>query len=104
MRETGDLERLDLALLISDEPCPQRVCSRSTMCAAPVKPVKQLAQSADKIGGCVSNSGNANAATGEQGMKDAKQMNTLAQLETGIGSLPRLLHRPDRPKAADAKN
>ncbi len=88
VRETGDLERLDLALFVSDEPCSAAgVFTLNDVCAAPVKLCKTiLAKSADKVAGCVSNSGNANAATGEQGMKDAKQMNTIAQLETGIGS------------------
>ena len=88
IRETGDLERLDLALFVSDEPCSAAgVFTLNDVCAAPVELCKAiLAKSGDKIGGCISNSGNANAATGEQGMKDAKQMNTIAQLETGIGS------------------
>ena len=45
-----------------------------------------LEKSSDRIAGIVVNSGNANAATGEQGMLDAKQMSTLAQLQTGVGS------------------
>lgn len=88
VRETGDDERLDLALFVSEAPCSAAgVFTLNDVCAAPVKLCKAiLEKSADKIAGCVSNSGNANAATGEQGMKDAKQMNTIAQLETGIGS------------------
>ena len=39
-----------------------------------------------KVAGFIANSGNANAATAEQGMTDAKEMSTIAQLETGIGS------------------
>lgn len=88
VRETGDLERLDMALFTSEEPCSAAgVFTLNDVCAAPVKLCKAiLARSGDKIAGCVSNSGNANAATGEQGMKDAKQMSTVAQLETGIGA------------------
>ena len=88
VRETGDAERLDLALFVSEAPCSAAgVFTLNDVCAAPVKLCKAiLEKSADKIAGCVSNSGNANAATGEQGMKDAKQMNAIAQLETGIGS------------------
>lgn len=88
VRETGDDERLDLALFVSEAPCSAAgVFTLNDVCAAPVKLCKAiLEKSADKIAGCVSNSGNANAATGEQGMKDAKQMNAIAQLETGIGS------------------
>ncbi len=88
VRETGDDQRLDLALFVSEAPCSAAgVFTLNDVCAAPVKLCKAiLEKSADKIAGCVSNSGNANAATGEQGMKDAKQMNAIAQLETGIGS------------------
>ena len=88
VRETGDAERLDLALFVSQAPCSAAgVFTLNDVCAAPVKLCKAiLEKSADKIAGCVSNSGNANAATGEQGMKDAKQMNAMAQLETGIAS------------------
>lgn len=88
IRETGDLERLDLALFVSEAPCSAAgVFTLNDVSAAPVKLCKAiLSQSGNKIAGCVSNSGNANAATGDQGMKDAKQMSTVAQLETGIGA------------------
>lgn len=88
IRETGDLDRLDLALFVSESPCSAAgVFTLNDVCAAPVKLCKAiLTESSRKVAGCISNSGNANAATGDQGMKDAKQMNTLAQLETGIGS------------------
>jgi glutamate N-acetyltransferase/amino-acid N-acetyltransferase len=88
IRETGDIERLDMALFISDEPCSAAgVFTLNDVCAAPVKVCQAiLEKSADKIAGCISNSGNANAATAEQGMIDAKQMSAVAQLETGIGA------------------
>ena len=88
IRETGDKERLDLALIVADTPCPAAgVFTLNDLCAAPVQLCKTiLEKSANQIAGIVVNSGNANAATGEQGMLDAKQMSTLAQLQTGIGS------------------
>lgn len=88
IRETGDQERLDLALIVAETPCPAAgVFTLNDLCAAPVLLCKAiLEKSADRIAGIVVNSGNANAATGEQGMLDAKQMSTLAQLQTGIGS------------------
>ena len=88
IRETGDLKRLDLALFVSDAPCSAAgVFTLNDVCAAPVKLCKAiLSQSGDKVAGCISNSGNANAATGDQGMIDAKQMGAIAQLETGIGA------------------
>ena len=88
IREIGDTERLDVALFTADTPCSAAgVFTLNDVCAAPVKVCKTiLEKSADNIAGCISNSGNANAATGEQGMIDAKQMSALAQLETGIGA------------------
>lgn len=88
IRENGDQERLDVALLLANAPCPAAgVFTLNDLCAAPVLLCKEmLEKSGDRIGGIVVNSGNANAATGEQGMLDAKQMSTLAQLQTGVGS------------------
>lgn len=88
IRETGDKERLDVALITAEKPFSAAgVFTLNDVCAAPVKLCKTiLEKSGDKIAGCISNSGNANAATGDQGMVDAKQMSTLSQLETGIGA------------------
>lgn len=86
-RETGN-PRLDLALLVSDTPCSAAgVFTLNDVCAAPVHICKEIiATSGNKVAGCVINSGNANACTGEQGMADGKTMSTIAQLETGIGA------------------
>jgi glutamate N-acetyltransferase/amino-acid N-acetyltransferase len=57
------------------------------VCAAPVLVCKEILTSPSaKVAGIVVNSGNANAATAEQGIVDAKEMSAIAQLETGIGS------------------
>lgn len=87
IRENGK-ERLDLALIVADAPCSAAgVFTLNDVCAAPVHVCKEiLSASGDKIAGCVSNSGNANACTAEQGMIDAKEMSNTAQLETGIGA------------------
>ena len=87
VRETGD-PRLDLALFVADAPCSAAgVFTLNDVCAAPVHVCQQIiAQSGDKVAGCVVNSGNANACTGAQGMTDAKAMSTLSQLESGIGA------------------
>ncbi|MGC8744805.1 MAG: bifunctional glutamate N-acetyltransferase/amino-acid acetyltransferase ArgJ [Verrucomicrobiia bacterium] len=67
-------QKPDLALIVSDEPC---VCAgmftTNQVCAAPVKLCIQRMKKgvAQAI---VANSGNANACTGEQGMKDAMEM------------------------------
>ena len=88
IRETGDLARLDLALVTAEKPCHAAgVFTLNDVCAAPVHVCKQILSSPSaKVAGFVVNSGNANASTGEQGMTDAKEMSAVSQLETGIGS------------------
>lgn len=88
VREQGNQERLDLAMVVADKPCPAAgVFTQNDVCAAPVHLCKAiLTKGSNKVAGFVANSGNANAATGEQGMTDAKQMASVAQLSSGIGS------------------
>ncbi|MEC8219021.1 MAG: bifunctional glutamate N-acetyltransferase/amino-acid acetyltransferase ArgJ [Verrucomicrobiota bacterium] len=88
IRGKGDLELLDLALVASEEPCHAAgVFTLNDVCAAPVLVCKEILTSPSaKVAGIVVNSGNANAATAEQGMIDAKEMSAIAQLETGISS------------------
>ncbi len=88
VRELGDMERLDLAMVAADKPCSAAgVFTLNDICAAPVRLCKEiLPRSGNKVAGFVANSGNANAATGEQGMADAKEMGALAQLSSGIGA------------------
>ena len=73
VRELDDKERLDLAMVVADEPCPAAgVFTQNDLCAAPVQLCKQiLSRSSMKVAGFVANSGNANAATGAKGMADA---------------------------------
>ncbi|MGC6455349.1 MAG: bifunctional glutamate N-acetyltransferase/amino-acid acetyltransferase ArgJ [Coraliomargaritaceae bacterium] len=84
IRQTGDKERLDLALLAPEEPCKAAgVFTQNDLCAAPVLHGREILQkNADAIGGCVINSGNANAATGQQGVEDNEQMAARAQSAT----------------------
>lgn len=86
IRENGDVSRLDLALFSTGKPCyAAGVFTQNDVCAAPVHACRAvLASPSAKVGGVVVNSGNANAATGEQGMRDAEEMSVLAQTETGI--------------------
>lgn len=83
-RETGD-PRLDLALLVADSPCSVAgVFTLNDVCAAPVTLCKSMIdQNGDHIAGCVINSGNANACTGEQGVANAETMARVAQEATG---------------------
>ncbi|HAQ58671.1 MAG TPA: arginine biosynthesis protein ArgJ [Opitutae bacterium] len=87
IRESGD-PRLDLALFVSESPCSAAgVFTLNDVCAAPVHICKAiLAESGNKVAGCVINSGNANACTGTQGMVDGKEMDAITRLETGINA------------------
>ena len=88
VRELDDKTRLDLAMVLADEPCPAAgVFTLNDICAAPVQLCKEiLNRSGNKVAGFVANSGNANAATGTQGMADAKEMGAIAQLTSGVGA------------------
>lgn len=74
----------DLALLVSDAPCSVAgMFTTNQICAAPVKVcvprvAKGIAQAV------VVNSGNANACTGKQGMKDALAMTRLTEKVLGV--------------------
>jgi len=86
IRETGDLERLDLAVISTEGPCNAAgVFTLNDVCAAPVHQCREvLSRPGAKVGGIVVNSGNANAATAGQGMRDAHKMAELTQSKTGI--------------------
>lgn len=70
-------ERLDLALVVADEPCPcAATFTQNTFCAAPVIVSREHLEG-DSYGtarALVVNSGVANAATGDRGLADAKEM------------------------------
>jgi len=68
----------DLALLISDQPCVTAATfTTSRTPAAPVLLCKEyLTATGNRAQAVIVNSGNANCSTGEQGMKDARQMST----------------------------
>src|SRR3989440_1064486 len=71
-------QKRDLVLIVSDVPAAVAgMFTTNQVCAAPVKISRQRAakKSARAI---VVNSGNANACTGNQGMKDARRMTQLA--------------------------
>lgn len=71
----------DLALFVSDFPATAGgVFTTNRVCGAPVLVSRERVPAADARA-VIINSGNSNAATGEQGIRDAKQMTaTLAQL------------------------
>lgn len=86
VRELEGEEQLDLAMVLAEKPGPAAgVFTLNDICAAPVQLCKAiLSKSGNKVAGFVVNSGNANAATGEKGMTDARQMGTIAQLTSGV--------------------
>src|SRR5688572_33495648 len=68
----------DVGLLIADAPATAAACfTTNQVFAAPVKIVREHVRKG-KLRGVVVNSGNANACTGLQGERDAKQMCALA--------------------------
>lgn len=75
---------LDLALLTSESPCAAAgVCTKNRFRAAPVR-LTTRHLTAGPIQAVFVNSGNANACTGSQGERDAKEMATLAAKGLGI--------------------
>jgi glutamate N-acetyltransferase / amino-acid N-acetyltransferase len=78
--------RLDLAVIVSEAPAAAAgVFTQNRVAAAPVHVCKERLPRADARGIVVC-SGNANACTGEQGIRDARRMCELAARE--IGCLP----------------
>lgn len=79
-REPG---KLDLSLVVSDVPAAAAgVYTQNLVYAAPVALDRQRTPS-DRIRAVVIDSGNANACTGERGLKDAREMARLAALTCG---------------------
>ena len=91
-----DPERLDLALVVADEPCAcAAVFTKNVFCSAPVI-VSRAQLGADQPGepaygtarAVVVNSGNANAATGEPGLEAARETARIAGDAVGsVGAL-----------------
>jgi glutamate N-acetyltransferase/amino-acid N-acetyltransferase len=76
-------DKLDLALFVSDRPAAAGgVFTTNLVCGAPVKVSRSRLPRATARG-VVINSGNANACTGEQGVRDARQMTALVAQRLG---------------------
>ncbi len=79
IRGDGDSGRLDVALIVSDQPCTAAgVFTRNLVKAAPVVISQLTLRRNGPIRAIVVNSGNANACTGPQGFRDALRMATAA--------------------------
>ncbi|MBI1177100.1 bifunctional glutamate N-acetyltransferase/amino-acid acetyltransferase ArgJ [bacterium] len=82
-------QKRDLALIVSEAPCAVAgLFTTNQVCAAPVKVCLERIKKG-RARAIVVNSGNANACTGRQGMKDAREMAafTEAALKLPVGSV-----------------
>ena len=78
-------EKPDVAVLYSETPCASAACfTKNKFCAAPVLLGREVLKKG-KARAIVINSGNANAATGEQGIRDAKAVEEAAEKLLGLG-------------------
>jgi len=78
--------RTDLGLIAADEEVGSAILlTRNAFAAAPVRVCREECE-ADSIQAAVVNSGNANAATGEQGLRDARAMRERAAEELGLAA------------------
>ncbi|MFW6194946.1 MAG: bifunctional glutamate N-acetyltransferase/amino-acid acetyltransferase ArgJ [Chloroflexota bacterium] len=77
--------KLDLGLLFSDRPCVAAATfTQSTVVSPSVVLSRDMIQRGGQMRAVVVNSGIANACVGEQGMKDAKEMVSLAASRLGV--------------------
>src|ERR1700735_4982797 len=84
IRSNSDPGRLDLALIVSDAPASAAgVFTQNQVVAAPVRVCRERLPSS-QARGIVICSGNANACTGGQGLKDARRMTECASSALGF--------------------
>ncbi|MGB0372081.1 MAG: bifunctional glutamate N-acetyltransferase/amino-acid acetyltransferase ArgJ [Opitutales bacterium] len=80
VRQTGNLERKDVAVIFSENPCSAAgVFTLNDVKAAPVLQCQAILGKEGPVHGIVANSGNANAVTGKQGDADALEMAKQAE-------------------------
>lgn len=78
-------QRLDLALIVSRQPCTAAgVFTTNDVKAPPVRVCQARLDAQPQLHGIVANSGNANACTGEQGQRDAVNMAQEAARACGL--------------------
>lgn len=79
-------QKRDLGLIVSDVPAAVAgMFTTNQVCAAPVK-VSALRAAQQRAQAIVANSGNANACTGKQGLKDAEQMTILTAAQVKLSA------------------
>ena len=78
-------EKPDVAVLYSEYPCACAACfTTNRFCAAPVILGREFLKKGGKARAVVINSGNANAATGMQGIRDAEEVEAEAERLLGL--------------------
>ncbi|GEK33586.1 bifunctional ornithine acetyltransferase/N-acetylglutamate synthase [Kurthia sibirica] len=78
-------KKKDIGMIFSEVPASVAgVFTTNAIKAAPLVLTKNTVYANEKMQAIIINSGNANACTGEQGIKDAKQMQVLAAAKLGI--------------------
>lgn len=78
-------KKKDIAVLVSDVPASVAgVFTTNAVQAAPLKVTKEVVYTTKKMQAMIVNSGNANACTGKQGVKDAFAMQALTAEKLGI--------------------
>ncbi len=80
----ADTEKLDLGLVYSEEPCTAAAVYTSNRVRAAPLTVTQKHLANGRARAVIANSGCANAATGERGMRDAVEMARLAGSKLGV--------------------
>ncbi len=79
--------KLDIGLIYSDRPCDTAgTFSQNSVISPSVTVTKGLVESGRTIRGVIANSGCANCAVGEYGLKDAEEMASIAADKLGVNS------------------
>ncbi|WIA38269.1 hypothetical protein OEZ86_001609 [Tetradesmus obliquus] len=78
-------KKADLSLIVADEPAVAGGCfTKNVMCAAPVLYCKDVLARKKKVKAVLTNAGQANAATGDQGYEDAVNCATITAASLGV--------------------
>ncbi len=85
--KTPGADKLDIGLLVSDEPCTVAgTFSRNSVISPTVTLTRERVGTDKRVRAIVANSGCANTAVGEQGLTDAREMTDLAAAKLGVAA------------------
>lgn len=77
--------RPDLGLLVSEKPCVlAALFTQNLFCAAPVQIDRAILKAGKPVRAIVANSGQANACTGEQGLRNCEKIQSLLAVDLGL--------------------